>query len=335
MKKAIFMGEDFKNRRCIVFNDELKSKLYEKLDFLPDIVHSTELEARKDELFDVSYIFSSWGMCALTSEEIATYLPNLKAVFYAAGTVQFFAKPFLDNGVEVFSSWAANAVPVAEYSAAQIILANKGFFTASQMTKSASFDKAKDFAIKFHGNYDAQIGILGAGMIGKMVIENLSPFKLHIKVFDPFLDPKVAEQMGVTLASLEEIFSTCNVVSNHLANNEHTVKILSKDILDRMNDYTTFINTGRGAQVDEDALVSILEKNPTITAVLDVTWPEPAEKGHKFYELNNVILTPHIAGSLSNELARLGQYMYDEFLAFDSLKPTKYSVTKEMLETMA
>ena len=64
----------------------------------------------------------------LTEEQIAEYLPSLKAVFYAAGSVQAFARPFLNRGIQVFSAWAANAVPVAEYTVAQIILAGKGFY---------------------------------------------------------------------------------------------------------------------------------------------------------------------------------------------------------------
>ena len=69
-------------------------------------------------------------MPALSEAEIAEYLPNLRAVFYGAGSVQYFARPFLSRGVRVFSAWAANAVPVAEYAVAQIVLSGKGFYQA-------------------------------------------------------------------------------------------------------------------------------------------------------------------------------------------------------------
>ena len=73
-------------------------------------------------------IFSSWGMPALTEAQIAAHFPNLEAVYYAAGTVQYFARPFLKRGVRVFSAWAANGVPVVEFTVAQIVLAGKGYF---------------------------------------------------------------------------------------------------------------------------------------------------------------------------------------------------------------
>ena len=71
---------------------------------------------------DADYLFSTWGMPKFTEDEIARCFPRLKAVFYAAGTVQAFARPFLNRGIRVFSAWAANAVPVAEYTIAQILL---------------------------------------------------------------------------------------------------------------------------------------------------------------------------------------------------------------------
>ena len=81
---------------------------------------------------DTEIIFSTWGMPSFTEEEIRTYLPSLKCVFYAAGSVQGFARSFLNCGVRVFSAWRANAIPVAEYTVAQIILAGKDFFRPEQ-----------------------------------------------------------------------------------------------------------------------------------------------------------------------------------------------------------
>lgn len=76
----------------------------------------------------MAYLFSTWGMPALGKEQIRAYFPSLKAVFYAAGSVQGFAREYLEAGVQVFSAWAANAVPVAEFTVAQILLAGKGYF---------------------------------------------------------------------------------------------------------------------------------------------------------------------------------------------------------------
>lgn len=284
---------------------------------------------------DAEYIFSTWGMPAFTEEEIKKYLPNLKAIFYSAGTVQGFAREFLNCGVSVFSAWAANGVPVAEYTVAQIILANKGFFVTSRIAKDKNFRGGKEKLSEFPGNFGAKIGIIGAGMIGKMVINMLKAYKLDVLVFDPFLPDDVANELGVRKASLEELFSECNVVSNHLANNPQTVGMLNGKLFSLMKENATFINTGRGAQVVEEELIKVFTEREDLTAILDVTDPEPPVDGSPFYTLPNCILTPHIAGSNGLEVHRMAEYMRDEFINFTSGKACKYQVSLKMLETMA
>ncbi len=284
---------------------------------------------------DTEYIFSTWGMPGFTEEEIRQYFPKLKCVFFAAGTVQGFARPFLNCGVRVFSAWAANAVPVAEYTVAQIILANKGFYTASRLASGGSYAEAGKAFGNYPGNYDVKIGIIGAGMIGKLVIKLLKAYRLDVLVFDPFLPQEKADELGVAKVSLEELFSQCTVVSNHLANNEQTKGMLNKSLFARMQPYATFLNTGRGAQVVEEDLIQILKDRPDITAVLDVTEPEPPLLGSEFYALENCILTPHIAGSSGKEVNRMAEYMVEEYVRFIRSESCRYEVTKAMLETMA
>ncbi len=284
---------------------------------------------------DTEYIFSTWGMPSFTEEEIRTYLPSLKAVFYGAGSVQGFARPFLNCGVKVFSAWAANAVPVAEYTVAQIILAGKDFFVQSRLL--AAEDRAA--AVARHGghigNYRKKVGLIGCGMIGSLVAKLLKAYDLEVMAFDPFMSPEKAERLGVTPCSLEELFATCSVVSNHLANNPQTQRMLTYKHFSSMLPYATFLNTGRGAQVVEEDLVRALTERPDLTAVLDVTHPEPSPAGHPFYSLPNCFMTPHIAGSLGGEVVRMAEYMVDEYERLTAGVPVKYEVTLKMLETMA
>ena len=296
--------------------------------------YNREFITANPELFkDTEYIFSTWGMSELTADEIKACLPNLKCVFYAAGSVQYFARPFLESGVKVFSAWAANAVPVAEYTVAQIVLANKGFFKVTDLSRDRK--AANEMSDNFIGNYTAKIGIIGAGMIGKLVIEMLKNYKLDVLVFDPFLPDEKAKELGVEKVSLERIFAECNVVSNHLANNEQTKGMLDGKLFEKMLPYATFLNTGRGAQVVEADLVATLKSRPDIVAVLDVTDPEPPLPDSEFYDLPNCILTPHIAGSKGLEVRRMAEFMLDEYERFVSGQPCKYEVTLKMLETMA
>ncbi len=284
---------------------------------------------------DVEYVFSTWGMPELTEEEIRHYLPSLKCVFYAAGSVQKFARPFLSCGVKVFSAWAANAVPVAEYTVASIILANKGFYASSRAASIGNRADAKEIFLKYRGNYGVSVGIIGAGMIGKLVIKMLKQYKLDVLVFDPFLPDELANEMGVRKTDLASVFSECDVVSNHLANNDQTKGMLKKEHFASLRPHSTFINTGRGAQVCEDGLIEVLKERTDITAILDVTYPEPPTADSEFYTLENCILTPHIAGSAGDEVHRMAEYMLDEFKSYIVGEECRYEVTREMLATMA
>ncbi len=332
--KSIFLTE----------NEELLKKVYSEktIEFLTDkagvskkVYNKESLEKSADELKDVKYIFSTWAISLLTEEEIKKYFPSLECVFYAAGSVQHFARPFIKNGIKVFSAWAANAVPVAEYTVAQIILSNKGFFSCERLMKEAKVENAWNNADLYSGNFDETVGIIGAGMIGKLVIKMLSNYSVDCLVFDPFLPDKTANELGVKKCSLEEIFKKCSVVSNHLANNEQTKGMLNYSLFKLMKPYSTFINTGRGAQVVEDDLIKILTERADITAVLDVTDPEPPLENSPFYTLKNCVLTPHIAGSKGNEFHRLSEYMAEEYLRYISKEKCFWEVSEEMLKTMA
>lgn len=300
------------------------------------VADTNDWKIHADRLRDAENIFSTWGMPALTEEEIRTYLPNLKALYYAAGSVQDFARPFLHCGVRVFSAWAANAVPVAEYATAQIILANTGYFQASRLQSAGRLRQAGDLAHSYPGNYGCRVGLLGIGQIGTLVARMLSAYHLEILAFDPFLSDERAAELGVKKTSLEEIFSTCQTISNHLANKPEIAGILNYGTcFSHMKDNATFINTGRGAQVNEDDLVRELREKPGVTALLDVTLPEPPVEGHPFYSLPNVFLTPHIAGSKGDEVQRMSLYMLQEFERIQSGRPPLYEVTPRLLEHMA
>lgn len=301
-----------------------------------DTVYTKDDILSEPEKFkNTEYVFSTWGMPAFTEEEIKSCLSSLKAVFYGAGSVQYFARPFLNCGVRVFSAWAANAVPVAEYTVAQIILANKGFYSSSQIAKTGDRKAASQNFHSYPGNYGVKIGIIGAGMIGKLVIQMLKSYNLEVLVFDPFLPNEKAKELDVKKVDLETLFKECQVVSNHLANNEQTKGILGEVFFEKMLPYATFLNTGRGAQVVENDLIKVLKNRPDLTAILDVTFPEPPTDDSEFYTLPNCILTPHIAGSAGNEVRRMGEYMKDEYQNFIKNEPCNYEVTLEMLKTMA
>ena len=285
---------------------------------------------------EVEAIFSTWGMPALSEEAIARVFPNLKEIYYAAGTVQKFARPYMARGVRIFSAWAANAVPVAEFTLAQILLANKGFFRMDGIYRREGFKAARAYAEHFFGNYHNRVGLLGAGMVGKKVIELLRPFALEVLVFDPFLPDEAAQALGVRKTTLGEIFEACPVVSNHLANNDETRGMLTYALFSKMSPYGVFINTGRNAQVVVPDLIRAMREEPGRTALLDVTDPEePLPTDHELFTVPNIFITPHRAGSCVGEVYRMGDYMMEEYRRVRAGEAPRYEVTVEMLRTMA
>lgn len=315
-----------------VYSD-IREKLEKTYTLLPDLTTLDDLKTRDDVKY-VDYIFSTWGMFVLTKEEIKKYLPNLKAVFYSAGTVQSFARPFIECGIKVYSAWKANGVPVSEVTFAQIILANKGFYRRRVTDYTLWNNDDKD--LHYPGNYKTNVGLLGCGAIGKKVVSLLKTTDLNVFVFDPFLSDDEAKKMGITKCSLLDIFKTCHVISNHLANNEQTKNIINKECFDNMQDDAIFINTGRGSQVDKNAFLNAMKEHPNRLALIDVLDPfEPPKDGDEIFNYDNIIVSPHIAGSIGNECKRMADYMYNESVLLTKGEKTNYEVTLKMLETMA
>lgn len=318
-----------------VYQRETLDLLHEEADLERTCLTSRDIRNHPERYREVRYMFSTWGCPAFSEEELRELLPSLECLFYAAGSVQEFARPYLRRGVRIFSAWGANGIPVAEYTTAQILLANKGFFVTSRYASRGDRKTAQDAVAQFCGNYDVNVGIIGAGMIGKLVIRMLQKHKVNVWVFDPFLPDAQAAELGVQKCELPFLFEHCRTVSNHLANNAATQGMLNGALFGKMMPYATFINTGRGAQVVEGDLIRVLTDRPDLTAVLDVTFPEPPVEGSPLYALENCILTPHIAGSIGNEWHRMSVYMREEYLRYISGEKCLYEVTEAMLQTMA
>lgn len=329
MKNRIFLNPNPGTVKAVY------SGLFERLDCEPGFFKKEDVLADPEKFRDVTEIFSTWGMPRFTEEEIARCFPNLKCVYYGAGSVQGFAFEFLQSGVRVFSAWAANAVPVAEFTVAEIVLCMKGFFHTVRQYSAGDLAGSGANRGRSIGNYDYKVGILGAGMVGREVIRLLKNYECEILVFDPFLPDEKAAALGVKKASLDEIFASCEVVSNHLANNARTRGMLRGAHFEKMMQNCFFINTGRGAQIVESEMTDVLAARPDLTVFLDVTDPEPPVAGSPLYSLPNVVMTPHIAGSLGREVKRMGVYMTEESERVAAGEPAKWEVSLEMLKTMA
>ena len=304
-----------------VFGEKGIARIHELCDVYGEVITNDNFAAHVDNLQDVEVIFSTWGMPVLTQEEV-NKLANLKLVLYAAGATRDFRFPFVNNGVTVCSATAANAIPVAEFCVSQIVLAATGFFKNIIDCRDAKKMHNATAHIG-RGCYGARVALLGNGTISHLVHKMLESYH-----FDVVVIPSRPEQRTM---SLEEAFSTSYVVSNHFPDRDDNVHVFNKELFEMIPENGTFINTGRGRQVDEDALIEVCKKRQDLMALLDVQHPEPPVEGSELYSLDNIYLTSHIAGSKNEETWRMADYMIDELIRWQNGEELKYVVAHDQL----
>ena len=283
-------------------------------------------------LADAEILFSGWGAPKMDAEFLAA-APKLKAVFYGAGSVKGMVTDALwERGIVVTSSWGANAIPVIEYTLAQILFSLKrGWSFALTIKRDGKYPR-KD---PVPGAYGSTVAIISLGMIGRGVCEHLKRFDVDVIAYDPFIAPATASELGVELVSLEDAFARADVVSLHTPWLKETENMIRGEHFRAMKQGATFLNTARGAVVDEPAMIEALTERPDLFAVLDVTYPEPPRPESPLYTLPNVILTPHIAGSMNNECRRMGQYAVDQCRCYLDGQPMQWQVTRELAAKLA
>lgn len=317
----------------IVYPGWLRERMEAMVDLQPQ--HLTAADFAGDvDLSGVEIIFGSWGLVPLSAEVLAK-LPELKIVLYGAGSIRnVVTDAFWRRGLTICSAWAMNAVPVAEYTFAQIILCLKKVYPSQRATRLKLAWARETFGGRF-GAYDATVGLVSLGQIARLLLERLRTLDVRVAVYDPFLSEEQARELGVRKCGLEELFDTCEVVSLHTPWLPETEGLITGDLLRRLPVGGSFINTARGAVVREQEMIQVLIDRPDIQAILDVTYPEPPAKDSPLFTLPNVFLTPHIAGSMDRECARMGAAMVDECARFLAAEPLQFSVSREQSLRMA
>jgi phosphoglycerate dehydrogenase-like enzyme len=286
-------------------------------------------------LAEAEVLLTCWGAPPVDAAAL-TAAPALRAVVHAAGSVKSLITPEAwDRGIVVSSGADANAVPVAEYALAMILLAGKRAFTAQHIYRERRTREGgwapPGLAL---GNYRRTVGIVSASRVGRRVLGLLRPFDLDVLVADPFLDADEARRLGARLVGLDELFAASEVVSLHAPAVPATHNMIGAAQLAALPDGATVINTARGWIIDHDALIAEL-RTGRINAVLDVTLPEPPSADSPLFDLPNVILTPHVAGAMDAEIARLGVSAVDELARYAAGEPFAHPVTREEYDRIA
>lgn len=331
MPKALFILDN------TVYERIYPHPIYDEICSLVDVYappqHPNVVNQKPELLSEMELLFSSWT-CPPIDEEFLALAPNLKMVFYGAGSIKHVVtKAFWERGIRITHAANANALIVAQFTLGQIIMSLKGVWKYMQQTRS---DRTFNQTTGNAGLRKSKVGIIGLGLIGRHVCTLLQPFDVDILVYDPYIDQQNKHQLDIQIVDLETVFREAHVVSLHAPLTSETRGMINASHFELMLPNSTFINTARGAIVREDEMIAVLRERKDIFAILDVTHPEPPTSESEIYNLPNIILTPHIAGAIEkNETATMGDAMLQELRRYLKGEPLQWEINKEQLETMA
>ncbi|MFI6940056.1 hydroxyacid dehydrogenase [Streptomyces sp. NPDC050418] len=319
-------------RRADVYPPEVLAAIGDLVTWSAPPCTRQELADAPGQLRDVDFLLTGWGAPVLEAGLLAR-APRLRAVFVAAGSVRHITTPaFWGRGIPIVSAAAANAVPVSEFTLAQVLL---GLKQTHRIAREAAAGRGFPGHPEVAGAYRTRVGLWGLGHIGRLVAGHLSRFDVEVVATDPVASPSAARKAGVQLVDLDELFATSQVVSLHAPLLPRTRGVVGAHLVNSLRPGATLINTARGALIDEPAAVDVLRNRPDLTAVLDVTDPEPPVADSPLFTLPNVVLTPHIAGAVGTERHRLGRLVLDELRRFTRSEPLHHALDPARADSLA
>ncbi|MFE2493434.1 hydroxyacid dehydrogenase [Streptomyces scopuliridis] len=300
----------------------------------PPVLDDFTTDRARATLADVEILITGWG-CPPLDRAVLDLAPRLRAVAHTAGTVRgHITEACWERGIEVSSAAAANALPVAEYTVAMILLSGKRALERARDYRAAR-DRDDWLGMDGNaGNYGRTVGILSASLIGRRVIELLRPYDVRVLLHDPYVSDEEAAALGVWPVGLGELFARSDTVSVHTPLLPATRGLVSRELLTSMRPDSVLINTSRGAVVDQDALTDVLRRE-RIRAVLDVTEPETLPPDHPLWTCENALITPHLAGSQGNETRRLADLAVGEVERWAAGDGFAHPVRRERLAFLA
>jgi phosphoglycerate dehydrogenase-like enzyme len=311
----------------LIYGPDEQADIANLLGTVPPL-HSRQAIAENPSLLsDVQAIFSGWG-APVMDRSFLDLAPKLEVVFYGAGATGYWITPDVwARNIAVTSASVANAIPVAEYALAVTLFSLKHGWSLLRETRERRLFPPRDGA---PGCFGSTVGLISLGVTARAFLKLLKPYDLKVLAHDPFVTESEAATLGVELVSLDEIFRRCEVVSLHTPLLPETRDMIRREHLSAMKPGATFVNTARGEIVREDEMIDVLSRRPDLQAVLDVTCDEPPAPASPLYTMPNVVLTPHIAGSVGTECRRMGRYMVDELRRYLCGEPLRFAVTPDM-----
>ena len=280
-------------------------------------------------------LITGWGSPVLGQDVLAA-APALRAVIHTGGSVKQHISPaFWDRGILVTSAADANAIPVAEFTLATILLEGKRAASYIEGYRHhREVGGAWRDSIPSSVNFGGTVGIIGLSRVGRRVAELLRPFELEVLVADPYASDADATAVGARLVDLDSMLSASDIVSVHAPELPDTHHLLDARRIALLRPHAVIINTARGSLIDTEALV-LRCRAGTLRAILDVTDPEPLPSDSVLFDTPGIVLSPHIAGAMHAETARLADSALDEIERLRQGLPPAHRVEVESLGIIA
>lgn len=301
----------------------------------PLAVHELHSPAARRALAGAEVLLTSWG-CPALDEEVLGRAPRLRAVLHAAGSVRAHVSPAVfDRGILVTTAAEANAVPVAQYTFAAVLWAFKKVpFLAADARRHREDWSYRERRGELSA-VDRTVVLVGFSRIGRRVTRLLVDGGLaRVLVVDPVADPAAVRAAGAEPVALAEALPQADVLSLHAPALPETRHLIGAAELAALPPGAVLINTARGALVDTAALEAACQDG-RLHAILDVTDPEPLPAGSPLYDLPNVVITPHIAGSLGSETRRMAAAALTELERYAAGLPPLDPVPREAMAVWA
>jgi len=303
----------------ILISEFITSQALETLRSKHAVVYEPELYKDRPALIAAMQNVDALIVRNLTqvNEEILAGAPNLKVVGRLGVGLENIELPgCAKRNIKVIPATGANAESVAEYVVGAAVALTRGFIPATISTLRGDWPRPRFSA--YHEFLGKTVGIVGFGSIGRVVAKKVHAFGLKSIAYDPMLSGDLVEINGISvpLLSLNELLGKSDAVTLHLPFLPETKNLFNASKLDQMKQGAYLINTARGGIVDETALVERLRSGRLGGAAMDVFENEPAKDLSHFAGIENLILTPHVAGVTHESNERVSQMIADEVNRF-------------------
>lgn len=314
------------------FTPEVKSYLEERFEVIYSPLNRL-IKAEEIALYaqNAEVIMTGWSHPMMDAKALEN--TAIKLIAHTGGSVaDYVSDEVYAKGIRVISGNEMYAESVAEGAFAYMLAGLRRLPEYMGQVKNGGWTlPGPDLS---QGILDQTVGIIGMGAIAKKLIKMLKPFRVKLKLYSGYpIDEAFLKENNAVQASLEEIFSTCRVISIHSALNERTKGLIGKEHFDLLQDGAIFVNTARGAIIREDEMIEALKEN-RFRAVLDVFCQEPLAQDSLLRTMENVYCMPHMGGPTADRCPNIALRLVDDIQRFANDEALQYEITRDYAKRM-